>query len=85
MRTLKITAPLWTAAIPERWEDFSVQFANDVESGFIVFAGRKFGAIAGSLIRGTGAEVEALFNGMIAGGLAVEHKEELAAHTEEKE
>lgn len=75
MRTLKLKTPTWTAAIPARWADFSVQFSNDIESGFVGFAGSKFMAQAGSLIRGSGEEVERLFDGMILHGLA----EELAA------
>lgn len=72
MRTLELKTAAWTAAIPARWKDFEVQFSNDAAAGFANYAGSKFMALSGSQLRGSGAEVEALFDGLIHSNMAVE-------------
>lgn len=71
MRTVKLLLAVWTAAIPERWVDFEVQFAP-ADTSFSNWAGGKITALKDSLLRGSGPEVDGLFDGMIKNGWAEE-------------
>ena len=71
MRVIELLIPAWTAAIPKEWTDFAVQFAP-ADTTFMNMAGCHLMALKGSLLQGSGLEVESLFDGMIKAGYAQE-------------
>jgi hypothetical protein len=66
--TIEVLHPLWRAAIPHEWDDFEAKFPGD--EIFSNWAGRKIGAIAGTLLRSENTIVLGMFKSMVAVNMA---------------